>query len=300
MTDARAKDDPSNPRRTARSMARSLRLRLESESAAGMTGLPRAKKRPVSEKVRAARSEPQPAAVASPVEVIPTAPSSEAEVAAMLRQELAAATPGGGSSQDSFDFGSPDIEGGVSREEALARIAAEVAQCTRCPELAASRTLTVPGQGSPYAQLMFVGEGPGQEEDRQGLAFVGRAGELLTKMIESIGMTRDQVFIANVVKCRPPGNRVPMPDEIANCAPYLARQMEILRPKTLCALGNTAARALLQTSDGITRLRGRFHPYRGVKLMPTFHPAYVLRNYTPDTRKKVYDDLLKIKAELGA
>ncbi|MBE3069993.1 MAG: uracil-DNA glycosylase [Planctomycetes bacterium] len=195
---------------------------------------------------------------------------------------------------------SPDLEGGVSREEAIERIVREVAECEQCAELASTRNRTVPGQGSPQARLMFIGEGPGADEDAQGLAFVGRAGQLLTKMIEAIGMTRDEVFIANIVKCRPPGNRRPMPDECANCAPFLARQIEILRPKVIVALGGTAAQYLLQTHDGITRLRGRFYPYAGSKLMPTFHPAFVLRNYTPDTRKKVYDDLLKAKAELGS
>jgi len=276
-------------------------MRLETEGAAGLAGVARG--RAAASPAEAPPSE-MPAAEL-PQESPPTAElpsggetSPEVRVAAALRRELAAQAPA--AAQDLLDFGSPDIEGGVSREEALARIAAEVAECERCPELVANRTHTVPGQGNPHARLVFVGEGPGQEEDRQGLAFVGRAGELLTKMIESIGLTRSDVFICNIIKCRPPANRVPMPDEVANCSPYLARQLEILRPKVICALGGTAAKTLLQTSDGITRLRGRFHPYRGAKLMPTFHPAYVLRNYTPDTRKKVYDDLLKVKAELGA
>jgi DNA polymerase len=199
-----------------------------------------------------------------------------------------------------FDLTSPDTDAGVSREEALARVVAEVAACPRCPELVANRTKTVPGQGSPYAKLMFIGEGPGQDEDRQGLAFVGRAGQLLTKMIESIAMTRDEVFIANILKCRPPQNRQPMPEEAANCRPFLMRQLQIIRPKVIVALGGVAAQNLLETHDGITRLRGRFYPFMGAKLMPTFHPAYVLRTYTPDVRKKVYDDLLKVKAELQA
>ena len=199
-----------------------------------------------------------------------------------------------------FDDSSPDLEDGVSKEDALERIVREVAACDRCPELAAGRTNTVPGQGAPDADLMFIGEGPGADEDLQGLAFVGRAGQLLTKMIAAIDMTREQVFIANIVKCRPPGNRRPGPEECANCAPYLARQIEIIRPKVIVALGGTAAQYLLQTHDGITRLRGKFYPYMGAKLMPTFHPAYVLRNYTPDTRQKVYDDLKQARAELGA
>jgi len=225
-------------------------------------------------------------------------PIPESRAAAALRQELGKQVATA-RTLDLFDLGSGQAEEGASREDALARVAAEVATCERCPELVAERTHTVPGQGNPRARLVFVGEGPGEEEDRQGLAFVGRAGELLTKMLASIQMTREEVFIANIIKCRPPGNRLPTPDEAANCMPYLMRQLEILRPRVICALGGTAAKALLQTHDGITRLRGRFYPYRGVLLMPTFHPAYVLRNYTPDTRKKVYDDLLKVKAELA-
>ncbi|MBE3096583.1 MAG: uracil-DNA glycosylase [Planctomycetes bacterium] len=236
---------------------------------------------------------PAPAAAAS-------APPSEAQAAAALRQELAQQVHVAARTLDLFQFGSAEDEGGAGREESLARIAAEVAACDRCKELAAGRTHTVPGQGDPRTRLVFIGEGPGEEEDRQGLAFVGRAGELLTKMIEAIGLTRDQVFICNILKCRPPANRAPMPDEAANCTPYLMRQLEVLRPQVICALGGTAAKWLLQTHDGITRLRGRFYPYRGVQLMPTFHPAYVLRNYTPDTRKKVYEDLLKVRAAIDA
>ena len=247
------------PEETVERLARSLRLRLQDDGRAGRVAVPRA--------------------------------------ADALREELAAAAQHV-EGQDLFDFGSPDLEGGASRQDALKRVADEVAQCALCQELADSRIQTVPGQGDSNARLVFVGEGPGEEEDRQGLAFVGRAGQLLTKMIESIHLTRDQVFIANILKCRPPGNRTPAPDEIANCLPYLLRQLEILQPRIICALGGVAAQTLLQTHDGITRLRGRFHPYKGSLLMPTFHPAYVLRNYTEDTRRKVYEDLLKVKAEL--
>lgn len=200
--------------------------------------------------------------------------------------------------QPGFDFGSPDLEDGASREEALRRVADEVAVCERCPELVANRTQTVPGQGNPDAGLVFIGEGPGQEEDRQGLAFVGRAGQLLTKMIEAIDLTRDEVFICNILKCRPPENRNPTPEEAANCRPYLMRQLEILRPKVIVALGGVAAQNLLGTTDGVGRLRGRFYPFMSARLIPTYHPAYVLRNYTKDTRRKVYEDLLKAKKEL--
>ena len=292
------------PEETVERLARSLRLRLEDDGRAGRVAVPRAAAANGTRPASAAAKHMQPARTAPGgtgglSASAPPAPSRAPEIRAAdaLREELAAAAQHV-EGQDQLDFGSPDLEGGVGRQDALKRIVDEVAQCTLCKELAATRTRTVPGQGDPNARLVFVGEGPGADEDRQGLAFVGRAGQLLTKMIESIDLTRDQVFIANILKCRPPDNRTPAPDEIANCLPYLMRQLEILRPKILCALGGVAAQTLLQTRDGITRLRGRFHPYRGTLLMPTFHPAYLLRNYTKDARQKVYDDMLKIQAEL--
>src|SRR4051812_7874248 len=149
--------------------------------------------------------------------------------------------------------------------------------CMRCP-LAATRTQVVFGVGSPAADLVFVGEGPGAEEDKQGIPFVGRAGQLLTRLIEGIGLTRDDVYIANVVKCRPPGNRDPQPDEIEACRPYLEGQLGFLQPRVVVTLGNFATKLLLETKDGITKLRGREFPYRGgAVLVPTFHPAAVLR-----------------------
>jgi uracil-DNA glycosylase family 4 len=287
--------DTSDPRTTLRSIAAGLRTRLEGEGRAGLTAVPRAKAEDRAATVRSWADSTEPDA--RNTEAPPPALTPEA-IAASIKVELAQQAPAEARTLDLFNFGSVPEEDGFSRQDALARIAAEVAACDRCRELAAGRTRTVPGQGNPHTRLVFIGEGPGEEEDRQGLAFVGRAGELLTKMIEAIGLTRDQVFICNIVKCRPPGNRTPMPDEEANCMPYLARQLEIIRPRVICALGGTAAKWLLQTHDGITRLRGRFYPYRGAQLMPTFHPAYVLRNYTPDTRKKVYDDLLKARAAM--
>jgi len=155
------------------------------------------------------------------------------------------------------------------REEALG--------CTRCP-LAATRTQVVFGVGAADADLMFVGEGPGAEEDKQGIPFVGRAGQLLTRLIEGIGFTREQVYIANVVKCRPPGNRDPQPEEIEACRPYLEGQLDFLHPRVVVTLGNFATKLLLETKDGITKLRGQEFPYRdGAVLIPTFHPAAVLR-----------------------
>ena len=155
------------------------------------------------------------------------------------------------------------------REEAVA--------CTRCP-LAETRTQVVFGVGDPNADLMFVGEGPGAEEDKQGIPFVGRAGQLLTRLVEGIGLTRDQVYIAHVVKCRPPGNRDPLPDEIEACRPYLEGQLAFINPAVVVTLGNFATKLLLETKDGITKLRGQEFPYRdGAVLIPTFHPAAVLR-----------------------
>jgi uracil-DNA glycosylase len=300
MSETPPEAGPADPVSSLQSVTRALRLRLEDEARAGRMAVPRSQASAVSG-LKEDWARPAAPAAGSKTNAPAEAPAHEPAAGAAGHPQpssiSASRAPAVVRTPELFglaDGGAEDI----NREETLARIAAEVAACDRCPELVRGRNRTVPGQGNPYAQLVFIGEGPGEEEDRQGLAFVGRAGELLTKMIEAIGMTRQQVFIANIVKCRPPGNRTPLPDESANCAPYLMRQLEILRPKVICALGGTAAKWLLQTHDGITRLRGRFYPYHGVQLMPTFHPAYVLRNYTPDTRKKVYEDLLKVKAEL--
>ncbi|MEA3489287.1 MAG: uracil-DNA glycosylase [Candidatus Omnitrophota bacterium] len=178
----------------------------------------------------------------------------------------------------------------------LSELRKKVSVCGRCP-LARTRTNVVFGEGSPRADLMFIGEAPGADEDRQGWPFVGRAGQLLTKIIESIGLKRDDVFIANILKCRPPGNRNPLPGEIAVCSPYLFKQIELIEPKVICALGKFAAQALLNTETPIGRLRGRFYDYRGIKLMPTYHPAYLLRN--PEGKKDVWKDMQKISKELG-
>ncbi|MFH0953847.1 MAG: uracil-DNA glycosylase [Verrucomicrobiota bacterium] len=181
-------------------------------------------------------------------------------------------------------------------EAGLREIAARVAQCTRCA-LSKSRTRTVPGQGSSSPEVLFVGEGPGYDEDRQGLAFVGRAGQLLTKIIEAMGFTRDQVFIGNIVKCRPPENRTPYPDEMQACLPYLKEQIALLKPKVIVALGATAVRGLLEVETGITRLRGQWLSYEGIDLMPTYHPAYLLRN--PAGKKDVWEDMKAVLARLG-
>lgn len=173
--------------------------------------------------------------------------------------------------------------------------------CQRC-KLWPTRHTIVFGSGNPHATLLFVGEGPGEEEDRQGLPFVGKAGQLLTGMITAMGLTRDLIYIANIVKCRPPRNRPPQPDEIASCQPFLLKQIEAIRPKIICALGTFAAQTLLETKQPISLLRGKFHDFNGtavtgIQIMPTFHPAYLLRN--PPEKKKVWEDLQKIMAKMN-
>jgi len=181
--------------------------------------------------------------------------------------------------------------------ESLRRIREEIGDCTRC-RLCEGRTHIVFGVGDPKARLMFVGEGPGAEEDAQGEPFVGRAGQKLNEMIRAIGLRREEVYIANVVKCRPPGNRAPEPDEIATCSRFLFAQIEAIRPQVIVALGGPAAQTLLGTRAGITQLRGHWGSFRGIPVMPTFHPAYLLRAYTRDNRAKVWSDLKAARAKL--
>lgn len=181
--------------------------------------------------------------------------------------------------------------------ESLEDIKVEIGPaCTRCKLCALGRSQVVFGVGHSKARLMFVGEAPGEDEDRKGEPFVGRAGQLLTKIIEAIGLTREQVYIANVIKCRPPGNRNPEPDEVASCEPFLFRQIDVIQPKVIVPLGKFAAQSLLTTMDPITRLRGRQFDYRGAVLIPTFHPAYLLRN--PSAKREVWEDMKKVRAIL--
>jgi uracil-DNA glycosylase family 4 len=179
----------------------------------------------------------------------------------------------------------------------LSSIREDIGDCRRC-KLCDGRTNIVFGVGDPRAKLMFIGEGPGADEDAQGEPFVGRAGQKLNEMIRAIGLERKDVYIANVVKCRPPGNRNPEPDEVATCSPFLVRQVDAVRPKAIVALGASAVKALLETKVGITALRGRWASFRGIPVMPTFHPAYLLRQYTPENRKAVYDDLKAARARI--
>jgi uracil-DNA glycosylase family 4 len=179
----------------------------------------------------------------------------------------------------------------------LAALRDEIGDCKRC-KLCQERTNIVFGVGNPHAKLMFVGEGPGADEGAQGEPFVGRAGQKLNEMIQAIGLTREDVYIANVVKCRPPGNRDPEPDEVATCSPFLFRQIEIIRPKAIVALGSPATKTLLATKAGITSLRGRWGSFRGIPVMPTFHPAFLLRKYTVENRQAVFADLKAARARI--
>jgi uracil-DNA glycosylase family 4 len=186
----------------------------------------------------------------------------------------------------------------MTAEEALAAVRTDLGDCIRCKLHTLGRTQVVFGVGNPNADLMFAGEAPGADEDVQGIPFVGRAGQLLTKIIEAIGLTRQEVYIANVIKCRPPQNRNPEPDEVATCEPFLFRQIDIIKPKVVVALGKFAAQTLLRTQDPISRLRGRVYDYRGAKLIPTFHPAYLLRN--PSSKREVWEDMKLAKRLLDS
>ena len=180
-----------------------------------------------------------------------------------------------------------------------------MAGCVLCPHLASSRTQTVFGVGNIDAELMFIGEAPGADEDRQGEPFVGRAGQLLTKIIAAMGLTRDDVYIANILKCRPDtpgqsaGNRPPTPNEMSTCLSYLAEQIEIIQPRVLVALGSTAVAGLLNLSEPMGKLRGRWHSYRDTPLMITYHPSYLLRNQNNTEKRKVWEDMLLVLERLG-
>ena len=180
---------------------------------------------------------------------------------------------------------------------ALERVRREVVHCTLCHELAKTRTQTVFGTGNPKARLCFFGEAPGADEDRQGEPFVGAAGQLLNKIIEACTLKREDVYILNVLKCRPPQNRTPLPEETANCRVFFERQLEIIQPEFICCLGAVASQALLRTTQSLGRLRGRFHDYRGIRVIVTYHPAYLLRS--PDKKRDTWEDMKMLMREMG-
>ena len=194
-----------------------------------------------------------------------------------------------------FFIDAPSAKDSECDTKDLDSLRTEISGCKRC-SLHKTRHNIVFGAGSPRAEIMFVGEAPGEDEDLQGLPFVGRAGQLLTKIIEAMGLKRSDVYIANILKCRPPNNRPPLPEEIEECEGILKKQIDVIRPKIICALGKFASQTLLRTETTISSLRGNFREYNGIKLMPTFHPAYLLRN--PSDKKLVWQDMKKIMKEL--
>ncbi len=222
----------------------------------------------------------------------PRPPAAPAAAPAKTRADRAApataplATPRTATLAPLVQSGSPELD----------TITAEIAACRRCP-LAATRLNTVPGQGALQPDIMFIGEGPGADEDEQGRAFVGRAGQLLTKMIAAMGYSREQVFIGNIVKCRPPGNRVPTPEEMAGCIPHLKRQIAIIKPKVIVCLGATASRGLVEEALPIGKARGQWREFEGVPVMLTFHPAYLLRD--PSKKGLCWADLKAVLTRLG-
>jgi uracil-DNA glycosylase family 4 len=273
-------------------LIRQVRQRLEALRRAGLDRIPRPPdlaarpRRPVAApiaEVPAPTVVAVPAIVSPPVRpAAPAPPPALATVASLFDEPQLDAAP------------VPASE----RPAALVGLAAEVAACTKCPLLASSRTRTVFGEGSPTARLMFVGEAPGADEDRTGRPFVGRAGTLLTDMItKGMGLAREDVYIANVLKSRPPENRTPLPDEVGHCLPFLERQIAIIRPEFLCLLGKVAISALLETALPMSRLRGRWHRYRGIPTVVTWHPAYLLRN--PAAKKETWDDLQMLMKAMG-
>jgi DNA polymerase len=210
--------------------------------------------------------------------------------------------PAGGPEPQDVPEEAPPGPSQEAEERAAVRDTLELARedlgdCTRCKLHRLGRRQIVFGAGNPRAELMFIGEAPGHDEDVQGIPFVGRAGQLLTKIIEAIGLTRDDVYIANVIKCRPPENRNPEPDEVASCEPFLFRQVQAIQPRVIVALGTFAAQTLLRTNDPISRMRGKLFSYGDARLIPTFHPAYLLRS--PERKRDVWEDMKKVRALLG-
>ena len=206
--------------------------------------------------------------------------------------QLPLTLPSPRAAHDSFNSAQPAPSSGAAE---LAQLASSVRNCQAC-RLHEGRRQVVFGTGNPDADLVFVGEAPGRDEDLQGEPFVGRAGQLLTRIIQAIGLRREDVYILNVIKCRPPQNRNPLPDEVAACRPLIDRQLACLKPRVICALGTFAAQALLRSDERISRLRGRFHPMGDILVRPTFHPAYLLRN--PQEKRKVWEDMQDIQREL--
>ncbi len=259
-------------------LRRAAAQQLASLKSAGVARIPRAARKAV---------EPTTSA-----EVVATAPCPPVELAESGEAAGKSASPGA----SLFESG-PSAVPKVQREERLCEIAARVAACTRCQELARTRTQTVFGVGNPEAEIMFLGEAPGADEDRQGEPFVGAAGQLLNRILEASRLQRSDVYICNILRCRPPGNRNPLPDEAANCREYLDGQIEIIDPDYIVCLGSVAAKNLLGLTESIGKLRGRILHYGRAKVVCTYHPAYLLRN--PAAKKDVWEDMKFLMRDRG-
>jgi DNA polymerase len=268
MTGGAIMTDPSQL--TTDELARQARQHLDSLRRAGVDWLPTA-----------------PLPEAPPAPATPSTPVVSGPAASLFAEE--AAPPAAAPHPLSVD----------QRRQALEVLAATVATCTRCPGLAATRTQTVFGVGAPGVELCFIGEAPGADEDRQGEPFVGAAGQLLDKIIAACGLKREEVYICNIIKCRPPGNRTPLPDEAANCREYLEAQLDLVRPRFICALGGTAAQNLLGTTKTLGQLRRQFHDYRGIPVLCTYHPAFLLPHRNPAKKKDVWEDMKLLMARMG-
>jgi DNA polymerase len=249
--------------------------------------------------LRAAGIEWIPAADPATFVTVPPAPSLESPPEAQARVEAPPAVPVAAQTALFAAAASTAPAGDAEqRRHSLTLLAQQVAACTRCPQLASTRTQTVFGVGPIDPELCFVGEAPGADEDRLGEPFVGAAGQLLTRIIVAMGMKREEVYICNILRCRPPGNRTPQPDEAEHCSEWLEKTLEMVRPRFICALGNTPARYLLgMVEPRITKLRGRFFDYRGTPVMLTFHPSYLLRN--PAAKKEVWEDMKTLLMRMG-
>jgi DNA polymerase len=249
---------------------------------------------PLASPAPAPRPIPPPASILAPITPKP------AEQKPAIEQALSLPLPGETTVAAPAAVLSPE-----AKAAAFAELRQRVLACVKCPRLASSRKNVVFGVGSIEAELMFIGEAPGADEDAQGEPFVGKAGQLLTKIIQAMGLTRGTVYIGNILKCRPDtpgqsaGNRKPTPDEMQTCIPYLHEQIDLIRPKVIVALGATAVEGLLGKTIGITRLRGNWKTYRGTPLMPTYHPAYLLRNQAPSEKRRVWEDMLQVMEKLG-
>jgi DNA polymerase len=269
-------------------LRRQLAAHLENLRGAGIEWLPQG---PPLVVAASAPSAPMTVPMTAPPQISPSATPMPVSAAVSVQQS---ALPG--YSELSPEAAELTME---QRRIGLAQLAEEVKTCTRCPELCSTRRQTVFADGQPGVELCFIGEAPGEDEDRQGLPFVGAAGQLLNRIIAACGMKREEVYIMNVIKCHPPRNRTPLPNEAANCRSFFDRQLDLVRPKYICALGGCAASNILSTTLSIGKLRGRFHEYRGIPVLVTYHPAFLLPHRSPAKKGEVWEDMQFLMKRMG-